>query len=142
MAQRGRKPNPVTAPLNPEQCGAPIKPDTIKDDPIALRLWDYLCLTLSAQRTLSPTNGPILLALCSAYSRMIQIRDILKVESFVVRNDKTGATRAHPLLATEAGAAAEVAKYSAMLGLTPTSRHRIGHLESVNKEESLDDILS
>lgn len=140
MAKRGRKPSPPL--LTPDQAGAPEKPATIRSDKTASKLWDFLVETLAAQEVLAPTDGPILTALCSAYSRLIRVREILAKESLVVVNEKNGATKAHPLLNVEAGAASEVHRYASELGLSPTARARVQRIETAEKEETLEDLLA
>lgn len=140
MAKRGRKPTPPV--LTPEQAGAPEKPATIAGDATASKLWDFLAKTLAEQEILAPTDGPILTALCSAYSRLTRAREVLAKEGLTVTNAKNGATKAHPLLGVEAGAASEVHRYASELGLSPTARARVQRIETAAKEETLEDLLA
>jgi len=140
MAKRGRKPNPPV--LTPDQAGKPTKPATIRQDAHASKLWDFLTKTLAEQEILAPTDGPILTALCSAYSRLIRVREVLAKEGLVVKNEKNGAVKAHPLLGVESGAAGEVHRYASELGLSPTARARVQRIETVAKEETLEDLLA
>lgn len=140
MAKRGRKPKPPV--LTPEQAGAPKKPATIRTDKIASALWDFLVKTLDDQDILAPTDGPILTALCSAYSRLVRARDALAKEGLIVTNAKNGAVKAHPLLNIEAGAASEVHRYASELGLSPTARARVQRVEVAAKEQTLEDLLA
>lgn len=137
MAKRGRKPAPPV--LTTDLAGAPTKPATVRSDREASKLWDFLVKTLEAQRVLSPVDGPILTALCSAYGRLVKVRGILATEGWVVKNAKNGATRAHPLLQTEAGAASEVHRYASELGLTPTARARISKLAEPEEDDGWED---
>lgn len=139
MATRGRKPKP--AKLKPGVGGPPEKPQTIANDAIASALWDQLAGDLTAESILAPSDGPILAALCSAYSRFVGARAILAKEGWVVTNAKNGAVRAHPLLGIEAGAAGEIQRYASELGLSPTARARVKKLETT-KEVSLEDLLA
>lgn len=136
MAKRGRKPKPPV--LSGDLAGAPAKPKTIESDVEASKLWDHLVEMLESQRVLSPTDGPVMTALCSAYSRLVRVRAVLAVESLIVTNEKNGATKAHPLLQTEAGAASEVHRYAAELGLSPTARARISKVEVPEDDDGWD----
>lgn len=139
MSRRGRKPKPLALPDG--LAGAPPKPKTIAGDPIANDLWDLLSGDLTAESILAPSDGPILAALCSAYSRFVGARKILAEEGWVVQNDKNGAVKAHPLLNIEAGAAGEIQRYASELGLSPTARARIQRVETT-KKASLEDLLA
>jgi len=148
MAKRGRKPAPpklrlakLNAGAEPglfaetRQAGQPPKPETVKSDAIASRLWDELVAMLDGQRTLAPTDVCILTSLCSAYSRLVQARKVIAKEGLTVTNIVSGGTKAHPLLGVESGAAREVATYCSELGLTPTARGRIKTIDDIEEED-------
>jgi len=140
MSARGRKPKP--RPIEGGGGGAPEKPATIADDPVASALWDSLVAEMTESRILAKTDGPILACLCSAYSRFVKAREILSKEGWVVVNGKNGSTRSHPLLNIEATAATEMSRYASELGLSPTARARIQHVESAEREKTLDELLA
>ena len=141
MAARGRKPQPPQLP--PELGGgAPDKPQTIAQDPVASALWDDLVNDLAAARVIAPSDAPILAALCSAYSRFCKAREILAASEWVSVNERTGAVKAHPLLGVEAGAAGEIKTYASELGLSPTARARIQKVEDNAKAKTLDELLA
>lgn len=141
MASRGRKPALLKLPTS-QGGGKPTKPKTIRDDEVASKLWDALVKDLVAASILAPSDGPVLAALCSAFSRFVRCREILATEDWVIVNDSTGAVKAHPLLGVEAGAANEINRYASELGLSPTARARITRVADESKEQSLDDLLA
>jgi len=148
MAKRGRKPAPPKLRLaKPSEgsdagpfaeirrAGCPAKPETVKTDPIASRLWDDLVAMLDGQRTLASTDVCILTSLCSAYSRLVQARRVIAKEGMTTTNIVSGVVKPHPLLGVESGAAREVATYCSELGLTPTARGRVKTIEDIEEED-------
>ncbi len=150
MAKRGRRPDPPelkvlkanakAVAVGPwaaiREAGGPEKPETVADDKVASRLWDDLTGTLSDRRILASSDVCILTCLCTAYSRMVNARRIIQQEGFTITNAESGATKAHPMLGVESGAAREVASYCASLGLTPSDRARITTIQDVSPPES------
>lgn len=133
----GRKPKPRT--LSEDYAGAPPKPATVQRDEEASALWDYLVGELTAQRVISPVDGPALVALVTAYSRLIAVRTCLEDAELIVITKQSGASKANPLLAIESSLARDVIKYSSVLGLTPTARAKIQHLAEPDEDDGWDD---
>jgi P27 family predicted phage terminase small subunit len=116
-------------------------PPTVERDPVARGLWEDLTSLLIDQRVLSPVDGPVLVALVSSYSLLIQARQVLEQEGFMLENKRSGAIKAHPAIAVASAAARDLKAFSSEMGLSPTARARILHLEEKQEVDDMDDFL-
>lgn len=112
--------------------GAPAKPETIADDPVASREWDRVVDLLTDRSVLSPADLGILVSYCSAYSRVVQVRAELLHQPLTVVNEESGVIKAHPLLGVLSGAERSLYTFASALGLTPTDRGRVTTIEDVS----------
>ena len=91
-----------------------------------------------ARPWLSHADLPMLAACCEAVDRRHELMTILAAEGSIVSTDK-GYKYAHPALGAIATTEAQITKWYAMLGLTPTDRARLGvaEVKVVSKLEEL-----
>lgn len=146
MAVRGRKPDPPklkalkanaarTAGSGPfstiREAGEPEKPDFVALSPDASRIWDRLVSLLSDRSILSRADEGILACYCLAWCEIAHCTRTLAVEGHTVKNEATGAVKAHPLLGVRSGAETRLSRFASMLGLSPADRGRVTTLEDV-----------
>lgn len=112
--------------------GAPAKPETIADDPVASAIWDRTASLLQDRSILSPADEGILVSYCSVYAQLIEVRAALRGQPLTVVNEESGAMKAHPLLGVKSGLERSLYTFASALGLTPTDRGRVTTIEDVS----------
>lgn len=146
MAQRGRKPkpthlklvtgNPGNRPLNKREPkpkrALPRPPGHLSDE--ALTEWRRVTPELMALGILTACDRSVLASYCQAYGRWVQAEDALAAEAmvrggpavlaFTVVTAK-GNVIQNPLVGIANKAAADMVRYAAEFGMTPSARSRI-----------------
>lgn len=119
---RGEKPCRINQDQPKAPFGAPECPDDI--DPEVKQVWARTVITLHHMDLLSSADGDTLLAYCEAVvthrraSRMIRQDGVLTMGSM-------GSWVKNPACTVQNEAATQIARYSALFGLTPSARSEI-----------------
>ena len=144
MAQRGRKPkpthlkvvqgNPGKRTLNTDEpqpeYTLPDPPDHLNED--ARIEWDRTAAQLFRMGILSQADRGTLAAYCQAYGRWVQAERALaemaqhdsRTHGLLIRTSKGTAVQ-NPLVGTANKAKADMMRYAAEFGMTPSSRSRL-----------------
>lgn len=145
MAQRGRKPkpthlkvvqgNPGKRQLNqdepqPDRSTIPEPPDHLNAE--AREEWDRAAMQLWHMGVLSHADRATLAAYCQAYGRWVQAERAIaemakrddKTHGLMIRTSKGTAVQ-NPLVGTANKAKADMMRYAAEFGLTPSARTRL-----------------
>jgi P27 family predicted phage terminase small subunit len=146
---KGRKPTPNEIkrlrgsqyydPDAPTADGKPTCPSWMSD--YAKSEWRYIVPLLDAKRILDKTDRAALVAYCDAMGRLREAIEALQREmnSPVIRTHNGNYVQ-NPWVSIRNKAAADVVKWAAELGCTPTARARVQTLEPTN-EPTIADLL-
>lgn len=126
----GKRPIPENEP-QPEAV-APEPPDHLSTE--AREEWDRLAPALAGLGLLTAHDMATFGAYCQAYGRWRQAEKAMKGLEPVVKTGN-GSLMQHPMVGIANRAAADVVKYAAEFGLTPSARARIGVDLSKKKDE-------
>lgn len=152
MAKRGRKPkSPELRVLDgtarkPQDSsraktlgmvGDPDKPDTVVDDPVASKSWDYAVGILRGEGRLCQSYSSILMCYSLAYSTLVRaVKEKAMAESLVAKTVEGEGFKVAPLTRIARDAAIDLARFSRDLGFTPDSMAKAGVvLPSRSKDE-------
>lgn len=130
---KGRK--PVVKAVANALTRAPRAPSWLSDN--AVLEWRRVVPDLVARRILTADNLSLLESYCLAIGMVRLATDTIATEGCTIVNGKGGIQR-HPAVGTLKEFMAESRRLAAELGLTPTSRNKIG----VTAGEESDDELS
>jgi hypothetical protein len=139
MAQRGRKPKPVTAKLaagNPGKrplttlvpspaSGEMLCPTVVQRNPRARAYW-AMFLANAAPGHLSPIDGPLLARLCVALAYADEANDKIEELGLLVKAPNTGLPLQSPYLPVLNRQTEIARKLAAELALPPAQRNRVG----------------
>jgi Phage terminase, small subunit len=138
MAQRGRKPKPITAKIaagNPGKrplttlvpapaAGEMLCPSVVERNPRARAYWDMF-LANAAPGHLSPIDGPLLARLCVALAYADEANDKIEELGLLVKAN-TGLPLQSPYLPVLNRQTEIARKLAAELALPPAQRNRVG----------------
>ena len=132
---RGRKPKPTKlkilhASREPINEAEPRVDPSIPDAPACLsaearREWDRVSVELGACGVLTQLDRGILTSYCVAWGRLIRALQETQHGGIMLKGKRAGGEYQNQWEAIVKRASAEVAKYGAELGLTPSSRSRV-----------------
>jgi len=98
-------------------------PETL--DGLALSTWQDLAPKLQRAKVLREADLRALESYCIAYANMRRAQESLEMYGVMLMNENTGAYYKNPAATAVNESLTQLARYSAMLGLDPSSRTRI-----------------
>lgn len=101
-------------------------PDIVTANPDALAEWQRLAPELTAKRVLTGADVATFANYCIAYARWVKAEENVLEFGEIVKAPRTGVPMHNPWLTVSNKASADMLKFGTELGLTPSSRVRLG----------------
>lgn len=148
MAKRGRKPLPLEVKLAkqvrsdrvnllaPPAGPAPEPPADLS--PVARKEWDRLVAALDPLRVLGPGDFRALAVICETFARLQQLSEAVKEKGLLIDGGARG-LKLNPAFEAEERLRAELVKYLAEFGGSPSSRSRFATAKP--PEDELDSFV-
>lgn len=128
--QRENKSEPIPV------AGTPKMPDTVAADPVAANKWKVVCKMLDDMDVLSTAEGDLLELFCINYSHYVHLLEQVNKTGFA-QYVPEGLKR-NPLAGELAKVTDRHAKLLSEMGLTPSSRTKIGRVEKQDKKSDFE----
>lgn len=119
----GRKSAGTALTLPPDATTEIQKPKELRDG-YAEQMWDTLIPVLRERHQLTVAVGPLLLAYCNSFSRMLEAEAMVMKQGLTVVGG-SGGEKKHPALNAVQDAINAMARIGSLLGLDPLSYRRL-----------------
>lgn len=127
-ARADRQPGAPTA----DEIGAPVRPDWLDSDPLAMAAWDRIVSTLLERRTITPGDRDAVLLAAKTESEFRRCDEIVLRDGPLITTERGAA--AHPLLKPRESAWRRWSAALAVLGLQPVMRDRIARARAPSRD--------
>lgn len=119
--------NPGRRPLNKLEpkyaLGMPDPPESIQNDPVALKEWNRVVPLLIEQNVLTHADYGCMACYCGEYSLYMRAVEYIQEEGITIETPK--GIRKNPAVSIASDAARQLRAFCAELGLTPSSRSKV-----------------